>query len=174
MTNDKGEMYMVRLIKKLFIPTVILIWAVFYYIEILGKKASAGYFIKPVFWIMALLYAVIAAKEYKVWSDESKAIKDDGSKADDNTADDKAATAKMDPELMRMMVCVGSAAAYLITMPFLGFIIATVLLLFGMFCWLKAPNKMGALLLAVLITAGMYILFRFGLKVPLYKGFLGI
>ncbi|MBT9778211.1 hypothetical protein GPL15_17050 [Clostridium sp. MCC353] len=163
---------MVRLVKKLLIPTIIFIWAVCYYIEVLGKKASAGYFIKPVFWIMAVLYVVIAAKDTKAWWEEGKAIAARSKKEDQGAKNDDTGKVK-DVELGQMMVCVGSAALYLAVMPYVGFIIATILLLFGLFCWLKAPNRVGALVLAVLVTAGMYMLFKFGLKVPLYAGILG-
>lgn len=162
---------MVRLIKKLFIPTVIFAWAVCYYVEILGKKASAGYFIKPVFWIMAALYVIIAAKDTKIWLDDRK--KAEVRPKDMETKAAGSAGKTKDVELVQMAVCVGSAAVYLLVMPYLGFIIATVLILFGMFCWLKAPNKLGALALAVIVTAGMYALFKFGLKVPLYAGIFG-
>lgn len=163
---------MVRLVKKLLIPTIIFAWAVCYYIEVLGKKASAGYFIKPVFWIMAVLYIVIAAKDTRVWWKEEKEITDHSEKPEQDADNGKAAKMK-DAEMARMMVCVGSAAVYLAVMPSLGFIVATIILLFGLFCWLKAPNRVGALVLAVLVTAGMYMLFKFGLKVPLYAGILG-
>lgn len=148
---------MTRLIKKIFIPTIIFAWSVCYYIEILGAKASAGYFVKPVFWILAVLYVIIMAKEFLAWKAE---IPKEAAEREN----------KQDEELMRTAICIGSAVIYLVVMPWLGFIISTVLLLFGLFCWLKAPNKIGAFVLAVAITAGIYALFNFGLKVPLYKG----
>lgn len=163
---------MARLVKKLFIPTIIFIWAACYYIEILGKKASAGYFIKPVFWIMAVLYVVITVKDTKAWWEERKETADPMEKAAQDAGCVNVKKVK-DEELARMAVCVGGAAVYLLAMPFLGFVITTILLLFGMFCWLKAPSRLGALILAVLVTAGIYALFKIGLKVPLYVGIFG-
>lgn len=154
-----------EIIKRMFIPTIMLIWAVCYYIEVLGKKASAGIFVKPVVWIMAVLYVLIGVKEVQEIRHAQKPETKTAEKNDGKV---------IDPELYRMLVCVGSAALYIFLMPYVGFALCTVVLLTGLFWWLKSSSRIGAFILALLVTAGIYLLFSMGLKVPLPAGFLGI
>lgn len=163
-----------KLIKKLVTPTIMMGWALYYFIEIQGKNASAGLFIRPVFWIMLVLYLMILWMDTRDWRGEKRT---QASAAQQATAEEKQAaqakTAAEKADLRRTVICVGSAVAYVFLLPYLGFIISTVLFLFGLFCWLKAPNKLIAFVLALAVALGMYALFKIGLKVPLPTGLLG-
>lgn len=158
-----------KLIKKLTAPTLMMLWALYYFVEIQGKQASAGLFIRPVFWIMLALYILILWMDIRDWREqrEKDVRPEEGKQAPEaNAAEGKA-------DLHRTVICIAGAVAYVILLPFLGFLISTALFLFIMFCWLKAPNKIAAFLLAAAVAAGMYLLFKTGLKVPLPTGFLG-
>jgi putative tricarboxylic transport membrane protein len=165
---------MLQLIKKFFVPTAILGWATYYYIEILGKKASAGYFIKPVFWILAVLYVVIIIMDVRELRASQKREQIEAQTDTEEVRAEKVAKRSEDnQDTIRTIICLGSSVVYIFLLPYLGFIIATTLFLFGLFWWLKAKNKLLAFVLAVVVTMGMYALFGLGLKVPLYTGFLG-
>jgi len=164
----------IKLIKKLLTPTIMMGWALYYFLEIQGKKFSAGLFIRPVFWIMLALYLVILWMDIRDWREEKHNQAAAISQADEDeklSMQAKAAAGKAD--LQRTIVCVSSAVAYVFLLPFLGFLISTIVFLFGLFCWLKAPNKPAAFILAAVVAVGMYALFKIGLKVPLPTGFLG-
>lgn len=161
-----------KLIKKLITPTLIMIWALYYFVEIQGKQASAGLFIRPVFWVMLALYILILWMDIRDWREQRRTREEtEVSEEERQAAETKAAAERAD--LRRTVVCVAGAVAYVVLMPFLGFLISTAAFLFVMFCWLKAPNKVAALFLAAAVAAGMYLLFKIGLKVPLPTGFLG-
>lgn len=165
---------MLQIVKKFFVPTAILGWATYYYIEILGKKASAGYFIKPVFWILAVLYVAIIFMDVRELRASQKREQIEAQTDTEEVRAEKAAKESEDnQDTIRTIICLGSSVVYIFLLPYLGFIIATTLFLFGLFWWLKAKNKLLAFVLAVVVTMGMYALFGLGLKVPLYTGFLG-
>lgn len=165
---------MLQIMKKFFVPTAILGWATYYYIEILGKKASAGYFIKPVFWVLAVLYVAIIFMDVRELRANQKREETEAQTDTEEVRAEKAAKKLEDKQdTIRTLVCLGSSVVYIFLLPYLGFITATTLFLFGLFCWLKAKNKLLAFVLAVVVTMSMYALFGLGLKVPLYTGFLG-
>ena len=163
-----------KLIRKLITPTLMFAWALYYFIEVSGKKASAGLFVKPVFWVMLLLYVVIVFMDVRDWRDEEKEA---AVKQKEETEEEKAARLAKDlkekEDLKRTLICLASGILYVFLLPYLGFVLDTFLMLGGLFIWLKAPNKVVALLVAAAVTAGMYLLFKVGLKVPLPKGFPG-
>ena len=163
-----------KLIRKLVTPTLMFAWALYYFIEISGKKASAGLFVKPVFWVMLVLYAVIVFMDVRDWRDEGK---EEESKRKEETEEEKAARlareVKEKEDLKRTLICIASGIVYVFLLPYLGFVLDTFLMLAGLFIWLKAPNKVAAVFLAAAVTAGRFLLFKMGLKVPLPKGFLG-
>ena len=162
----------IKLIKKLMTPTLMLGWALYYFVEIQGKPASAGLFIRPVFWVMLLLYIVIIWMDIRDWREQKRLQASESVSEEERQASDaKEAAEKTD--LRHTLICIAGALIYVILLPYLGFLISTALFLFVMFCWLKAPNKIAALILAVAVALGMYTLFKIGLKVPLPTGFLG-
>ena len=163
-----------KLLKKLITPTLIMGWSLYYFIEVSGKKEIAGIFVKPVFWIMAALYVLIVLMDARSCRDEEKAeAQAFASASEEEKAEIRKKRESSKKDVQRTLVCIGSAIAYILIQPYLGFVISTVLLLFGLFCWLKAPNKVLAFVLAAAVAGGMYALFKIGLKVPLPKGFLG-
>ncbi|MBR6114233.1 MAG: tripartite tricarboxylate transporter TctB family protein [Oscillospiraceae bacterium] len=161
----------IKLLKRLVTPTLMMGWAIYYFIEICGKKASAGYFIKPIFWVMALLYCLIVFMDARDCRDEAEAEKTADSPEQRQAGEEKAAAQRAD--LKRTAICIGSAFAYIFILPYLGFILSTTLVLFGLFWWLGSGNKLLTFVYAAGVALGMYLLFKTGLKVPLLTGFLG-
>jgi hypothetical protein len=95
------------------------------------QKAIGGYFIKPVFWILAVLYVVIIlmdirelrrAKSARKWKRRRIPTKF-GPKKPPQKLEDKQDT-------IRTLICLGSSVVLYIPMPYSGFIIATTLFLF--------------------------------------------
>lgn len=152
---------------KIITPLVMFAFALAYYIEILGKKASAGVFIRPIFWGMAVLFVIILLMDWR----DVKESADEEKK--EEKAESETENKKISPDLMRTIICVVGSVVYIFAQKYLGFLISTTIFLFAMFCWLKANNKILTFILAALIAFGMYALFNIGLKVPLPTGFLG-
>lgn len=163
-----------RILKKLTTPTLIMAWSLYYFIEVSGKPHLAGVFIKPVFWIMVALYVLIVLMDIRDCKDEEKAEAESfASTSEEEKAEILAKEEAAKKDVQRTLVCVGSAVAYILIQPYLGFVLSTTLMLFGLFCWLKAPKKVLAFVLAAAVAVGMYALFKIGLKVPLPTGFIG-
>lgn len=148
-------------------------WALYYFVEIQGKQASAGLFIRPVFWVMLVLYILILWMDIRDWREQRRTQEAaEISEEEARALETKAAEERAD--LRRTGICIAGAIVYVLLLPVLGFLISTTAFLFAMFCWLKAPNKAAAFFLAAAVAAGMYLLFKTGLKVPLPTGFLGV
>lgn len=153
---------MLRLIQKLFMPTLFMIWGTFYFIEVCGKKASTGYFIKPVYIAFAVLYVINTVKEIRDWRMEVK----------ENSEEAKAANEKAGRELKDILIFVGAIAVYIVVVPYLGFVITSLLFLYIAFRYFKTGRGL-AILVDVLMVAAIYIIFKVVLGVPLPEGFLG-
>ena len=159
---------MIRLIQRIAIPTGILIWATIYFIEILGRRPSAQLMIRPAFFILVVLFIIITVTDVRDWIKENAALKKASEKGEE------VAVSKEGLEsFLLMVVCAGSAFAYMFAMSIIGFSLSTAAYLFGMLCYLKVKNKIYAMVISVLLTGALYMLFRIWLRVPLPAGFLG-
>jgi hypothetical protein len=78
-----------------------------------------------------------------------------------------------DGNLRKPLVVAGVLAAYLAVLDFLGFVVATILFLFIVIRWVESRSTWRALALAVLITAGLHLVFDTILKTALPPGILG-
>ena len=72
----------------------------------------------------------------------------------------------------RVYLCMGVLIVYVVLLGFLGFLISTVLLLFLFIRWFAKKTYLFSGVYAVVLTALIYSVFRFLLKVPLDFGIL--
>jgi len=147
-----------RLIEKMILPSIVLIWAFSYYLSTAAKSEKAVLLISPACWILAVVYAIILVREVLAWK---------------KTRDSEAKEKTEDQDSIRITAVMAiSTILYLASMQYLGFIISTVVFLFGSFCLLKARKKWLSALLSVVIVAIMWVIFKEILGVPLFEGLL--
>lgn len=146
--------------RKLLIPTGIILWSTWYYIEVMGKPKTAHVLVQPLFYLLLILYALICYTDYKEHFN---------GKSQSHDAADKAR-----PQEKRTAVvtlgCMIAATAYLISMPYLGFIFSTIVFLAASFCFLGARYKLWAIAAAALLAIALNAVFKIFLEVPLPTG----
>ncbi|MDD3203911.1 MAG: tripartite tricarboxylate transporter TctB family protein [Pygmaiobacter massiliensis] len=152
------------LLKKMALPTIVLIWAGAYYIEVMGYSVKNHRLIQPIFWIMALLYIINGVTDYRAYQRRK--------------SEAPPVLTKKDPvnreHMTRVLAIIGIMAGYVALLKFLGFVISTflfggaILYFMGEKKWYKVVG-----IPLVLVTA-LYLIFRIGLSIPLPTGFLGI
>ena len=64
---------MKKFLTKMIIPTVILAWAIAYYVEVSKYKPINSVLIRPVFYVMAFLYVVKAVTDFTACRKEAAA-----------------------------------------------------------------------------------------------------
>lgn len=110
------------LLQRLILPTIIIIAAFLYFLEVQGLKNSDNrLLINPVFWIMLVLYPLIIWHEIKTWKRINSNIKQN----EDNTYDPET-TRPLSKKLSFYMIGI---AIYLSLINYLGFVIMTLLFL---------------------------------------------
>ncbi len=157
---------MFALLKKIYVPTAVLAWAIYYMIDVADAGAKAIALIKPVFIFLVVLYLAIVIREYRALK---AALPAEDSPPPAATAEQK----KLGREnWLRVGVCFLATVVYLAVINHIGFIVSTVIYLFGLFWYLKAKNRVAILVAAVALAVAMYMVFDYFLGVPLPKGFL--
>lgn len=156
---------MLKAIQKMVTPLMMMGWSLYYFLEVSKQNPQSQYLIRPVFYAVVLLFFLIMGGEFRRL------------KAERQTQGEGGAGVKLDEktkkELEVLGVFVGGAALYLLLLPYVGFIIATPVFLLAAFLYLKS-SKITAAILAVGLTAFIYIAFKILLGVPLPAGLLGI
>lgn len=149
------------LLKRLAMPTAVLLWAVFYYVEVMGYSAKNHYLIQPVFWIMFVLYVINTIGDYREWKNT-------------RSEEEETSVKNIDKQkTIRIVSVVVIMGLYSIVMSFLGFLISTFIFTFGVL-WVMAERKWYKLtLIPLFLDIFLYVVFHMGLRIPLPTGFLG-
>lgn len=147
---------MKRLVQQLAPAILMMTWCTYYFVQVSQQKPESQLMIRPVYFVLCVLFALIVLNEIRKARAEGTA--------------EKKKTAK---DFKGMLIFVSGTAVYLFLMPIVGFVITTPIFLLMAFVYLKSSRKM-AVVLAVLLTAFVYVAFKVLLGVPLPAGFLGI
>lgn len=142
-------------LKRIFVPTLLLAWTIYYFVEVLGKDAKTGVLIKPISIIVFVLYVIIMIGEVKRYI---KLKKESGEPV--FSEEDK-------KSLINLFVCLGITGAYVLVMPFIGFVIATSAYLTGMYMYAKAGKAYIVVACSIVIAVIMFLIFSKVLDVPL-------
>ena len=156
---------MARLAQRLVLPVIVLVWGGFFLSEVLKKSARAALLIHPVYILLCLLGVVIAFNDLRQWRRENLAAKIDVVKTE---VDEQS---KPESDVGPVLICSVATALYLVAFETLGFILSTVLFLFGAFVALGTKNKILALAIAGVLTGALWLSFDLLLGVPLPTGF---
>ena len=150
---------MFSLFQRMVAPLLMFGWSVYYFLQFSKQKVDSQYLIRPVFYIVAILFLVISFREFRAWQKEHKS--EDGAKSKLSRH-----------EVVVVATLIGGSSAYLFLLPYIGFVLLTPLVLLAAFRYLKA-GWLSSCLLSVGLTAFVYVVFDLLLSVPLPSGFLG-
>lgn len=152
---------MKSLIAKLMTPILMIAWATYYFAQVSQQNPQSQLLIKPVFYMVCVLFVVITIKEVMVYRNE----KAEGTENEHMK--------KITKGLKEMLILAAGTAMYFSLLKLVGFVILTPLFLFAAFLYLGATKRMAGIL-AVCLTAFVYVSFKILLAVPLPAGFLGL
>lgn len=164
---------MSALIKRLALPAMVLIWSASYFIEVSGYSKKNQYLIKPVFIAMVLLFIVNTITDVREWKKEQREKMELYQEAAGRSPDMTGPTAEEKQTLLRSFFVVLSMAVYIVVMPYLGFVISTIVLVVFLLALMQVRKPIPMILLPVLLTGVLYAAFKIGLHIPLPAGFLG-
>lgn len=147
------------LLKKMALPTVVLVWAASYYVEVMGYSEKNHRLIQPVFWIMVLLYIINGITDYREW----KSTKTE-------QAEDTSSPKPFDRKIIAVIVAM---VAYVVLLNIFGFVISTLLFVAAVL-FLMGERRWYLLIgIPIALVAVLYVVFRIALSIPLPIGFLG-
>lgn len=161
---------MSSLFKRLALPVIVLLWSASYFIEVLGYSKKNQYLIKPVFIAMVILFLINTVTDVLEWKKEQRQIQG-AEKGDVRRPSVMEAEEKR--TLLRSLLVVLSMAAYIIVMPYLGFVISTVALVVFLLALMQVRQPLPMILLPLILTGILFAAFKIGLHIPLPAGFLG-
>jgi len=150
---------MSKLIKRIALSVVTMAWAIWYLVDTASRAPKAVLLIRPVVYIMGVLFLINLIRDIRKWKLETKG----------NNEGFEYATSR---EIKIALVSFAVVAVYVLSMNFLGFIISTAIFLAGAFIALKAKT-IPAVCMATVMTGLLYVVFKILLKMPLPRGFLG-
>lgn len=143
------------MLKRIFIPTLLVAWTLYYFLDVLHKDAKTGALIKPLSLVVFVLYVIIMIGEVRRFL-KQKNHEQDESKAAENKA-----------MLINLLICLAVTAAYIIAMPYLGFVVSTSIFLSVMYLYAKAGRIYVVIPCSIAIAVVLFILFAKVLNVPL-------
>lgn len=159
---------MIKFIKKMFIPSLILLWATYYFLEVKKLPEKNAILIQPVFILLVVFYFVNLFIDYK----ETKA--EAAMQAEQVTDSEQQMQTKTPAEkknyrlvavfaLLLMSVVLIEPLGFLITIPLL---VASILWIMDVRRWIPL------IIMPLVLTAIVYFVFGVFLNVPLPPGIL--
>ncbi|MFZ7101101.1 MAG: tripartite tricarboxylate transporter TctB family protein [Peptococcaceae bacterium] len=141
--------------QKIIVPTIMLLWAIIYFVGIAKNPAKDQMLIKPVFLILVLLYIFNTYKELK------------------KTGSHGYAAAKNEEiKYVKTFLLMLLGFIFLLIVELLGFILTTIIFVFLTFKLFEVRQKKVLFIGPVVLSLGLYYLFSYWLGVPLPKGIL--
>jgi hypothetical protein len=157
---------MLPLIQKIMVPSLVMIWASFYFFEVIKLSERNQYLIRPVFYIMLVLFIINTFTDYFDWKNAKMTQKEGKVEASGIFKD-------LD-YLKTLALVVLLSAGYIATMRTLGFVLSTAIYLLLQVIVLKSKNKLVIVGLPIALTIIVFLIFRQILGVPLPRGILGL
>lgn len=148
---------MLQIAQRIGIPFILLFLAAVYFLEVKGGKAQDLMLIKPVFYLMVLLFCVNAITDLRdIMRQKGRIL-----------------SAKADP-LTRILPFAGLAIFLVAVLPYAGFCISSIVFLFLVLFMFKVESKAVLVLMPLIVSTVLYFLFVYAFGVELPVGFLGI
>lgn len=162
-------------VKKIVLPTLVMLWATVYYIECRGYSLKSRRLVQVVFFMMLGLYVINAITDYFVTKKEWRAKFSAGAVDNDNLKNEsrKKIFSQAGKEnrtfflfllLMMFVLCLNT----------LGFIIATLVFSAVVLSIMGERRISRLVVLPIVLVITLFLIFNFSLNVPLPIGFLGV
>lgn len=168
---------MLGLIQTIIMPTIAMIWASVYFLEVMQLSEKNQYLIRPVFFIMVVLYVINTLGDVKKWKEtqaerEKLLAESEGEECPKEIELARIANKERKEDLIQLAMILGVSLIYLLIMPRLGFIISTILFLFAQLIVLKADKGPMLIVLPLVLTVVLHLAFTKILGIPLPVGIL--
>ena len=144
--------------QRIGIPLVLLIFGGIYFFDARAKGVQADMLIRPVFYLMALLFCINAA------SDLRSILREKGRAGGVAAGGDSLKKILLFALLTVLLVAI---------LPFAGFVLSAMAFLYAALLLFKVDNKTLLYLMPVAVALALSLLFDQIFSVPLPKGFLG-
>jgi hypothetical protein len=148
---------MMQIAQRIGIPFVLLVVAAFYFLEVSRGRAQDMLLIKPVFYLMVLLFCINAATDLRDILKQKEKTGEQGG----------------DASFKAILPFAALAILFVAALPYAGFLIASLVFLFAALFLFKVENKAVLYLMPVCVSIGLYLLFERVFSVELPVGFLG-
>ena len=155
-----------KLLSPLFVPTMVVAFLIAYYIESWEVTSNNKLLIKPICFLIVLLYIYFIYQEY---TKQKLEIKQEKSSNVERTA-----ISSHQIMLSKSVIIVVMTGIYVLLIQYLGFIITSIMFMGGMLYTLNVKNKWIIAIYSVLSTIILYFAFKIILMVPLPTGILSI
>ena len=150
---------MLQIVQRIGIPFILLLLGTAYFLEGMAGKPKDMMLIKPVFCLMVVLFCINAATDLRsILRNKNK----------DRAMDEE------NDSLKKIMPFAGMAILLVASLPFLGFLLSSLVFLFFVLLIFKVDNKAVLFVMPPVVSVSLYILFSSAFGVDLPVGFLGI
>lgn len=160
---------MKKYLTKMIIPTVILAWAIAYFIEVSKYKPLNAVLIRPVFLVMAVLYVINAVTDFIACRREAAA---EGVPAREEKSLLQAVKGFLTSPGSKIVYLFVLIMLYALLLKSVGFIIVNALFLFAVLLVMGERKVWKLVLIPIVVTALMHLIFVTGLKILLPAGIL--
>lgn len=180
------------LLRKMALPTLVLIWAASYCLEVSGYSEKNNRLIIPIFWVMVLLWAINGIMDYREWKKTKKeqpgqaapSQATSGQAVPSQATSDQTIPSQATPDKrslsavlrqgknLSMISIIAAMVVYVAVLNTVGFLISTflfaaaVLYFMGERAWYKLVG------IPLILSVFLYVVFGILLSIPLPMGFL--
>ncbi|OUO93182.1 tripartite tricarboxylate transporter TctB family protein [Cloacibacillus sp. An23] len=145
-----------RVLASLFVPSLVLILSIAYYIESLKADNIDKLLIRPICILIVIFYIYFIAVEYMRWRKRT------------NYAEKASDVKKNLP--YKELILLAFTALYILVIPHIGFVLTSILFMASTLYFLNVRSKEVILCFSIISSALIYAAFKVVLMVPLPSG----
>lgn len=149
---------MLQIAQRIGIPLVLLLLGCAYFTEVRSGNPQDLTLIRPVFYLMIVLFLINAATDLRSIMAKSQA----GADQEKDTS-----------SVRKTLAFCAAATAFVVVLPYLGFVLSAMAFLFVVLKMFKVEDTSILYLMPVGVSIALYLLFDQVFSVPLPEGFLG-
>ena len=150
---------MLQIAQRIGIPFILLALGGMYFLEASLGKAQDMMLIRPVFYLMLVLFCINAATDLR-------AILNARGKGGSSEAEEAS--------LRKILPFAGLAVGLVAALPYLGFVISSLVFLFLVLLMFKVEKKPVLLMMPLVVSISLHLLFVYVFGVELPTGFFGM
>jgi cell division protein FtsW (lipid II flippase) len=149
---------MLQIAQRIGVPFVLLLLALAYFLEVRGQREQDLMLIKPVFYMLAVLFLINAATD--LWDILRKKNSEAGRVGEKES-------------LKKILSFAALSVALVAALPYAGFLVSATLFIFFALLLSKVENKLILYAMPVCVSLALYLIFVYAFGVELPVGFFG-